>query len=73
MTEPVRLYLVPIALAAFIAAAQAFIDGKDTRGIITAVLGALILVAQELARSKVVPEAKVVPAPEAGADAYKLK
>ena len=54
-TEPLRLYLLPLALAAFVAAAQAFIDGANTRGIIVAVLGALIVVAQELARAKVTP------------------
>ncbi len=59
-TEPLRTVLIPVALAAFVAAAQAFIDGADTRGVITAVLGALIVVAQELARAKVTPIAKPI-------------
>lgn len=54
-SDPLRTTLLPIALAAFVAAAQAFIDGAEVRGIITAVLGALIVAAQELARSKVTP------------------
>ena len=54
-TEPVRTVLIPIALLAFAAAAQAFVDGADTRGIVTAVLAFLILAAQELARGKVTP------------------
>jgi len=54
-TEPVRTVLIPIALLAFAAAAQAFVDGADTRGIVTAVLAVLILAAQELARGKVTP------------------
>lgn len=54
-TNPVRLLLSPVALLAFAAAAQAFIDGADTRGIITAVLGVLILASQELARKQVTP------------------
>lgn len=57
MQNPVRLLFSPLALLAFVAAAQAFIDGADVRGIVTAVLGALIVGAQELARSKVTPVA----------------
>ena len=54
-SEPVRTVLLPIALAAFAAAAQAFLDGAPTRGIVTAVLGALVVAAQEYARSQVTP------------------
>lgn len=54
-TEPVRTLLLPIAAAAFVAAAQAFIAGADVRGVVTAVLGALVLFAQEYARSRVTP------------------
>lgn len=54
-TEPLRTVLIPVVLAAFAAAAQAFIDGATTRGIITAALGALVLAAQELARRYVTP------------------
>lgn len=56
-TEPIRTVLIPVALAAFVAAAQAFVDGADTRGIVTAVLGALVIVAQELGRKFVTPKA----------------
>jgi hypothetical protein len=54
-TEPLRLLLLPVAALALAAAAQAFIDGADVRGIITAVLGVLIAAATELARSRVTP------------------
>jgi hypothetical protein len=47
--EPLRLLLLPVAALALAAAAQAFIDGADVRGIITAVLGVLIAAATELA------------------------
>jgi hypothetical protein len=53
--EPLRLLLLPVAALALAAAAQAFIDGADVRGIITAVLGVLIAAATELARSRVTP------------------
>jgi hypothetical protein len=53
--EPLRLLLLPVAALALAAAAQAFIDGADVRGVITAVLGVLIAVATELARSRVTP------------------
>lgn len=58
-TEPIRTVLIPIILACIAAAGQAFIDGATTRGIVTAVLGALVLAAQEVARRLVVPEAKL--------------
>lgn len=61
-SEPIRTLLLPIALGAFVAAAQAFIAGADTRGIITAVLGALIVAGQELGRKLVTP----VPQPTGG-------
>jgi hypothetical protein len=54
-TEPIRTVMLPIAAGAFAAAAQAFLDGASTRGIITAVLGVLIVAAQEYARSRVTP------------------
>jgi hypothetical protein len=53
--EPLRLLLLPVAALALAAAAQAFIDGADVRGIITAVLGVLIAAATELARNRVTP------------------
>ena len=56
-TEPVRTVMIPIALLAFAAAAQAFVDGADVRGVVTAVLGVLVVAAQELARGKVTPTA----------------
>jgi hypothetical protein len=56
-TEPIRTLLLPIALVAFAAAGQAFLAGADTRAIITAALGALIVAAQELGRSLVTPVA----------------
>ena len=56
-TEPVRYVLIPIVLAAFAAAGQAFIDGATTRGIVVAVIGALVLAAQEYARAQVTPTA----------------
>jgi hypothetical protein len=54
-TEPIRTLLIPIVLAAFAAAGQAFIDGENTRGVIVAVIGALVLAAQEYARAHVTP------------------
>jgi hypothetical protein len=48
--EPLRLLLLPVAALALAAAAQAFIDGADVRGIVTAVLAVLIAAATELAR-----------------------
>lgn len=57
--EPVRLLLLPLALAALIAAAQAFVDGATTRGVVTAVLGALIAVLTPILRGLVTPEAKL--------------
>jgi hypothetical protein len=57
--QPIRTTMAPIALAAFVAAGQSFVAGADTRGIVVAVLGALILLAQEYARRKVVPVAKL--------------
>jgi hypothetical protein len=53
--EPLRLLLLPVAALALAAAAQAFIDGADVRGVITAVLGVLVAAATELARSRVTP------------------
>jgi hypothetical protein len=58
--EPLRLLLLPVAALALAAAAQAFIDGADVRGVITAVLGVLIAAATELARSRVTPTARAV-------------
>lgn len=58
--EPLRTLLLPVAVLAFAAAAQAFIDGADIRGIVTAVLGVLIAAATELARSRVTPVARRV-------------
>jgi hypothetical protein len=53
--QPVRTLLWPVALLAFAAAAQAFINGADVRGVVTAVLGVLIVAATEAARSRVTP------------------
>jgi hypothetical protein len=53
--EPIRTVMLPIALGAFVAAGQAFLNGADTRGIVTAVLGALVLAGQEYARAHVTP------------------
>jgi hypothetical protein len=53
--EPVRTPLLTVALLAFIAAIQAFIDGADVRGIVAAVLGVLTVAATEFARSRVTP------------------
>jgi hypothetical protein len=53
--QPVRTLLLPVALLAFAAAAQAFINGADVRGVVTAVLGVLIVAATEAARSRVTP------------------
>jgi hypothetical protein len=64
-SEPIRTLLIPLALAAFVAAAQAFMAGADTRAIITAALGVLIVGAQEYGRSLVTP----VPKPT-GEDGY---
>jgi hypothetical protein len=55
--EPLRTLLLPVAVLAFAAAAQAFIDGADVRGVIIAVLGVLIAAATELARARVTPVA----------------
>ena len=55
--EPIRTVLIPVALAAFVAAGQAFLAGADTRAIVTAGLGALIVAGQEWARSQVTPVA----------------
>lgn len=60
--EPLRTVLLPIVLLAFAAAAQAFIDGATWRGVVTAALGVLVVAAQELARSKVTPTAKLTTA-----------
>lgn len=73
-SQPVRTLLLPIVLAALVAAGQAFIAGADTRAILLAVIGALVLAAQEIARKLVTPltVAKddtgrpLVPAPIAG-------
>ena len=54
--EPLRFLLHPVALLAFAAAAQAWIDGADTRAVIAAVLGVLIAGATEAARRRVRPE-----------------
>lgn len=59
-TEPLRAVLLPIVLAAAAASVQAFSTGADTRGIISAALGALVLAGQEYARSKVTPVAPAV-------------
>jgi hypothetical protein len=53
--QPVRAMVLPVALLAFVAAAQAFIAGADVRGVVTAVLGVLIVAATEAARSRVTP------------------
>jgi hypothetical protein len=53
--EPLRLLLHPIALLAFAAAVQAFLDGADVRGVVAAVLGVLVVAATEAARSRVTP------------------
>ena len=53
--NPVRWLLHPIALLAFCAAAQAWIDGATVRGIVTAVLGVLVAAATEAARRRVTP------------------
>lgn len=53
--EPLRWLMHPIALFAFAAAAQAWIDGATVRGIIAATLGVLIAGATEAARRKVTP------------------
>lgn len=58
-TEPIRTVLIPVVLAIVVAAGQAFIEGANTRGIILAVVGAVVAAAQEYARSKVVPLAKL--------------
>lgn len=55
-SEPLRTFFFPLALAALIAAGQAFIEGKDTRGIMLAVVGALVAVLTELSRRLVRPE-----------------
>jgi hypothetical protein len=39
--EPLRTLLLPVAALAFAAAAQAFINGADIRGVVTAILGVL--------------------------------
>ena len=62
--NPVRTVLIPIVLAAAVAAVQAFADGETTRGIISAVRGALVLAGQEWARSQVTPTAKLTPPEE---------
>jgi hypothetical protein len=71
-TEPIRAVLVPIALAAFAAAAQAFLAGASTRGIITAALGVLVVAAQEYARSKVTPTARLRARSRVGQAGYGL-
>jgi hypothetical protein len=53
--EPLRTLLLPVAALAFAAAAQAFINGADIRGVVTAILGVLIAAATELARGRVTP------------------
>lgn len=57
--EPLRWLLHPVALLAFAAAAQSWIDGATVRGIAAAGLGVLVAGATEVARSKVRPEAKL--------------
>ena len=64
--EPLRWLLHPVALLAFAAAAQAWIDGANTRGIIVAVIGVLVAAATEAARSKVTPTARLAGAQGAG-------
>ena len=54
-SEPLRTVLLPIVLACLAAAGQAFLAGATLRGIVTAVIGALVLAAQEYARSRVTP------------------
>jgi hypothetical protein len=56
--EPLRWLLHPVALLAFAAAAQAWIDGAAVRGIVAAVLGVLIAGATEAARRRVEPVAR---------------
>lgn len=53
--EPLRALLHPVALLAFAAAAQAWIEGAAVRGIVTAGLGVLIAAATEAARRRVTP------------------
>lgn len=73
-SQPIRTLLLPIVLGALIAAGQAFIAGADTRAVLLAVIGALVLAAQEFARRLVTPLAvakddtgrPLVPAPIAG-------
>jgi hypothetical protein len=55
--EPLRILLHPIALLAFAAAAQAFVNGADVRGVVTAALGILVAAATEAARTRVTPAA----------------
>jgi hypothetical protein len=55
--QPLRTLLLPVAALALAAAAQAFIDGANVRGIVTAVLAVLIAAATELARARVTPVA----------------
>lgn len=57
--EPLRWLLHPVALLAFAAAAQAWLDGATVRGIVAAGIGVLVAAATEAARRRVVPEAKL--------------
>jgi hypothetical protein len=59
--QPVRTLLLPVALLAFAAAAQAFINGADVRGVVTAVLGVLIVAATEARAVSCDPVPGVVP------------
>ena len=70
--EPLRWLLHPVALLAFAAAAQAWVNGADVRAIITAVLGVLIAAATETARTKVTPDAKIAGGGERGQGAVQL-
>lgn len=71
--EPLRWLLHPVALLAFAAAAQSWIDGATVRGIVVAVLGVLIAAATEAARSKVVPQAKLAGTPGRGRSSWGRK
>ena len=57
-SEPLRVVLLPIVLACVAAAGQAYATGADTRAIVTAVIGALVLAGQEYARRQVTPTGK---------------
>jgi hypothetical protein len=55
--QPLRYLQHPVALLAFIAAAQAFVAGANVRGIVAAALGILFAAATEASRTRVTPVA----------------